>query len=190
MEGGGEMIFGIDPGPQESAFAVVSSFGDKAYEIVAADKIENDFLIAQLKNPTLILDQSQIAVESIQSYGFVVGKSVFETCYMIGRIIQVCLDKSLQCNLYPRPEYARAIVGGQKVTDAMLRLALMNRFGGDKKGEPLHLLRGNPDKRSAFAVAVHHLDRMRWERQKKEGELLDPAPPFDPATVDPFPVSC
>jgi len=171
------MIFGIDPGPVESAFAVVHKF-PRPYEILVAGKLPNEDLIRELKNPILEWGVFDVVVESIQSYGFVVGKSVFETCYMIGRIIQVCKDKSLQCNLYPRPEYARAIVGGQKVTDSLLRLALMNRFGGDKKGEPLNQLRGNPDKRSAFAVAVYHLDRMKWEREKKQGELLEPAPPL------------
>lgn len=185
------MIFGIDPGPVESAFAVVHKF-PRPYEILVAGKLPNEDLIKELKNPAFEKGwfDFNVVVESIQSYGFVVGKSVFETCYTIGRIIQVCKDRSLQCTLYPRPEYARALVGGQKVTDSLLRLALMNRFGGDKKGEPLHQLRGNPDKRSAFALCVHHLDRLRWERQKKEGELLEPAPPFSPATVDPFPVSC
>ena len=39
-----------------------------------------------------------------------------------------------------------------------MRAALLTRFGGDKKGEPLELLKGSTDKRSAFAVAVYHLD--------------------------------
>jgi hypothetical protein len=38
----------------------------------------------------------------------------------------------------------------------------MTRFGGDKKGEPLHLLKGNSDKRSAFAIAVYHADKRKF----------------------------
>jgi hypothetical protein len=50
-----------------------------------------------------------------------------------------------------------------KVKDSLIRQALLTRFGNDKKGGPLHLLKGNSDKRSAYAIAVYHADKMRVE---------------------------
>lgn len=146
------MILGIDPGPAESAYCQIGG-----YEIIASDKVNNDVLFDTIEWHNI----SHVAVESIQSYGMAVGRSVFETCYMVGRVIQRCIDQGIPYTLYPRQEYARAICGTAKISDAILRQALLLRFGGDKKGEPLYLLKGASDKRSAFAVAAYHLDKER-----------------------------
>lgn len=146
------MIVGIDPGPSESAYCQI-----EGYDIKRAGKVDNEFLIDLLYG----LNPSHVAIESIQSYGMPVGREVFDTCYQIGRIIQKCVDGGIPYSLYPRPEYVRAICGVSKVSDSILRQSLLLRFGGDKKGEALHLLKGASDKRSAFAVAVYHLDKDR-----------------------------
>lgn len=153
-------IIGIDPGSEETAFALM----DGKYTVLEAAKVPNDeFLDCVL--PGMLDGGKELAVESIQSYGMAVGKSVFETCYVIGQIQRIAKLNGTACYLYPRPEYARALVGGMKVKDSMVRQALMTRFGGDKKGEPLHLLKGNSDKRSAFAIAVYHADKRRFAAQ-------------------------
>ena len=146
------ITIGIDPGSTESAFALV----DGDYNVLGADKVNNEELFYRL---CVEGQECCFAIESIQSYGMAVGRSVFDTCYMIGRIQQFAEDNGIPWTLYPRPEYARAIAGVGKVTDSVLRQSLLLRFGGDKKGEPLAQLKGNTDKRSAYAVAVYHLDR-------------------------------
>jgi hypothetical protein len=176
-------VLGVDPGPTESAYAVVT--GDQ--QVLLADKVGNDSLIERIRQDP----PAHVAIESIQSYGMTVGREVFDTCFMIGRLIQVCKDHRIPFTLYPRPEYTRRICGVGKVNDAVFRQALLLRFGGDgeivtqevipegkpgagvylsgpRKGqprvrdvripEPLHALVGSSDKRSAFAVAVYHLD--------------------------------
>ncbi len=145
-------ILGIDPGNEESAYAIVN---DK-YEILSADKVSNDELLQVID----MMDYGAISLESIQSYGMPVGRTTFETCFMIGRIIQMASDRKKLCLLYPRPKIAQGIIGqGGKYNDATMRQALLIRFGGDKKSEPLNILKGGgSDKRSAFATAVYHLD--------------------------------
>lgn len=144
------LTLGIDPGPTESAYCFVGP----GYRVDAANKVGNAGLIAMLKQ----CDVAAVAIESLQCYGMAVGREVFETAYMIGRLIQVCEDRGITYTLYPRPEYTRRLCGVGKVNDGVLRQALLLRFGGDKKGEPLHLLKGSTDKRSAFAIAVYHRD--------------------------------
>jgi len=149
------LVLGVDPGSSESGYALVNP----QYGCWEAGKIANETLLDRLA-----LGQVRpvaVAIESIQSYGMAVGRSIFETCYQIGAILEVCRQASIPTYLYPRQEYARAICGSVKVTDSILRQALLLRFGDDGKGGPLHLLRGNTDKRSAFSVAVYHLDRQR-----------------------------
>lgn len=182
------LTLGIDPGPAESAYCYVTP----QQTIDSAGKVANVALIEMLRASAS--STASVAIESIQSYGQIVGRSTFDTCYMVGRLIQVCEDLGIPFALYPRPEYARQIAGGSTISDKILRQALCLRFGGDgetvtqevipegepgagiylngpRKGqprlrdvripEPLHKLVGCSDKRSAFAVAVYHIDRAK-----------------------------
>lgn len=147
------MVLGIDPGTTETGYCLI----DDNYNIHTAGKLPNgEFL-------TLIgqMQASHIACESIQSYGMAVGREVFETAYFIGEIRCISRLMGIPFDLYPRPEYAKSICGVSKINDSVLRQSLLLRFGGDKKGEPLFLLKGASDKRSAFAVAVYHMDKTR-----------------------------
>ncbi|MGE3550395.1 MAG: hypothetical protein AB7I29_10920 [Geobacter sp.] len=145
------IVFGIDPGTTESGFSLVGP----GYEVLEAGKV----LSGDVCNLIRSLNPSVAVVESLQSYGAAVGREVFETAYWIGEYRQVCRQCSIPFVLYPRPEYARAIAGVQKVTDSVLRQALLLRFGSDTKGGPLFKLRGDSDRRSAYAIAVYHLDK-------------------------------
>lgn len=149
-------ILGVDPGTVETAYCLI----DSDYKIVLADKVVNEsFISCCIQSGNMV----HLTIESMQSYGMSVGREVFETAYQIGRIIQRAKDCGLSYTLYPRPEYAKAICGTQKISDSILRQSLLLRFGGDKKGEPLFQLKGNSDKRSAFAIAAYHLDKTRQE---------------------------
>jgi hypothetical protein len=159
------VILGIDPGPVESAYALIGqeipgSVSDP-FRVHEAEKCSNESVLGRLS----VLRPAHVVIESMQSYGAPVGRSIFETCFMIGRLIQVCTDHGIPFTLYPRPEYTRRICGVGKINDAILRQALLLRFGGDKKGEPLNALKGCSDKRSAFAVAAYHIDVTTHERR-------------------------
>jgi hypothetical protein len=169
------MIVGIDPGNIESGYCLI----DTDYTIVEADKIDNELLIEKIQK----YDRTYtVVIESMQSYGMTMGKTTIETCYFIGRLLQICSDTNKDYKLIPRPEYAPAIVGG-KANDATLRAALENRFGSYDKGKPEKKLKsgvikqsyvpdgplckisGATDKRSAFAVACYYLDCKKREEK-------------------------
>lgn len=151
------LIAGIDPGDVESGVCLI----DHHYKLLAAAKLPNAQARIWLKEA----QASVWAIESIQSYGMTVGRSVFETCYEIGRLLELAEQNRIETVLYPRPEIARALCGVGKTNDAVVRKALLTRFGGDRKGEPLYLLKGASDKRSAFAAAVYHLDCIMYGKQ-------------------------
>jgi len=179
-------ILGLDPGPVETAYCLI----DEGYTVQVAGKTETALILKALT----VSPPDQVVIESIQSYGMIVGRAVFDTCYTIGRILQTCDNMGIEWTLYPRPEYTRRICGVGKINDSILRRALEMRFGGygeaksdevipdgepgagvykggARKGqprrrevripEPLFYLAGNSDKRSAFAVAVYHLDILK-----------------------------
>jgi hypothetical protein len=144
------LVVGIDPGPTHSAYCYVS----QDYRIVAAAKVVNRLLLGDLyAHPVL-----QIAIEGLACYGRPVGRETFETAYMVGRVLEVADHQGTPCAIYHRPEYANAIAGTGKVTDAVLYQALRLRFGDSTKGGPLYALKGESDLRSAYAVAVYYLD--------------------------------
>lgn len=158
------MIIGIDPGPTHTAWVILKDDGT----VDSAEKLPNPVVNQCLREVLVNADIRAVVIESIQSYGKPVGRETFETCYQIGRLIEICdWHRGIGAggaftHLYPRQEYVNAICGC-KGNDAILRQALLLRFGSDKKGEPLHALKGCTDLRSAFAVAVYHQDRQKWQ---------------------------
>jgi hypothetical protein len=152
------LILGIDPGPVESAYCLI----DRRYRILATGKVDVGRLIRGLR----CSPPAQVAMETIKGYGKRVGAETFETCRAEGRIHQVCQDLRIPCHLYSRMKYGKTLVGdGRVINDTLLRRALLERFGGDKKGEPLCPLKGATDLRSAFAVAAYHIDVTAHERR-------------------------
>lgn len=154
-------ILSIDPGSAESAYAlIIGNRGDDPFQIIDAGKVSNEAMITLINMDEWGLGRMDVVVEGIQSYGMPVGREVFDTCYMVGRLLQLCDMLGHPNTVYNRPEYSKAICGTNKVTDAILRQSLRLRFGDDtKKTDPLYPLRGNSDKRSAYALAVYHYDR-------------------------------
>jgi hypothetical protein len=153
-----EYTLGLDPGTTHTGYAIVKP----DYSIVNAAKVPNEEIFEAIgRNP---LDA--VAIESMNAYGMAVGREVFEACYWIGEFRHKARTLGTPCFLYPRPEWGRSLTGVRKNTDSAIRQALLLRFGGDKKGEPLHMLKGSSDKRSAYGVAVYHLDLTRAPARK------------------------
>ena len=155
---------GIDPGNVESGYCFV----DGDYSIRNAGKGANTNIIGLIKDMAEVPPHEGFAVviESIQYYkNRPINQTTIENCYMIGRLIQACLEELLVPHLIPRSEYGTAICGTKKCDDATLWRALKLRFGGDKKGEPLHCLKGNTDKRSAYALCVYYLDGLKLKEE-------------------------
>ena len=161
LTSGDNMIIGLDPGTTHTGYCLI----DFSYKVKEAGKAEN----ARVRDMLKQMPVSHAAIESLACYGMAVGREVFETAYQIGRFQEILESRCVPVALYAKPEYGPAIAGVRKVTDSVIRQSLLLRFGGDKKGEPLHLLRGDSDRRSAFAVAAYHLDnlvRAKWACSK------------------------
>lgn len=147
------MVVGVDPGPSHSAICVVCP----DYSIQSAVKVPNDEAEVILR--ALLDRETELVLEGIQSYGMPVGRETFETCYWIGEFRAIAKGAAAPWTIYPRQEYVTAVCGCRG-SDSILRQALLMRFGGYKGTEPLNALKGT-DLRSAFAVAVYHLDKER-----------------------------
>lgn len=154
------MILAIDPGNIESAFVLVENDLSKVYE---KDKVDNSTLINLIaywsNNNEYKIDY--IAIEGIQSYGMAVGKSVFETCYFIGRLIE-STRRDLMNNptMIYRMEEKMCLCHSVKANDSNIRQALIDRFGVvGKKKNPGYFYGFKKDIWSAMAVAVAYHDK-------------------------------
>lgn len=97
-----------------------------------------------------------VAVEMIQSFGMPVGREVFETCLVIGRILEICASRNVPCRLVFRKDVKLHHCGTSKAKDANIRQSLIDKYGapGVKKAQGVtygiksHLW-------AAFAVATY-----------------------------------
>lgn len=119
-------ILAIDPGTTHSAY------------VGLCDTVPVDF--GFLPNNQLLLDlrdsgheYDEIAVEMIACYGMAVGREVFETCLIIGRIQEIASasrDGAVPCRLITRKDVKLHLCQSPRAKDANIRQALIDRYGG------------------------------------------------------------
>jgi hypothetical protein len=140
-------ISAIDPGPAESAIVQWTGKG-----LIYAGIHPNDYVLRQLREGCF---DGLWAVEMVACYGMPVGKEVFETCLMIGRIQEIASNRCLDCRLVTRHQVKIHHCHSARAKDSNIRQALVDKYGepGTKKdpgktyGLKSHLW-------SAFAVAT------------------------------------
>jgi len=144
-------IMGIDPGTTQSAFF---HWNADQQQSIGMGIVPNDELLAKLREFCDAKRDDVFVVEGIASYGMAVGKSVFETCYLIGRILEIS-----GANLVLRKDIKMHFCNSTRAKDTNIRQALIDRFGepGTKK-EPGMLYGVKKDIWSALAVAVYYAD--------------------------------
>jgi len=154
------LILGIDPGTTESGVCLIEAKNFHMPNILKAEKIANndirEIIWAKVEKQDADL---QVVIEGMANQSRAFGQSSIETCYFIGRIMEFCdgLDTNIPVTLYKRHEYGRFFVNNGLLKDATLRAALETIYGPSaKKNDPLYVLRGASDKRSAFALAKYH----------------------------------
>lgn len=147
-------VMAIDPGDKYSAWVVYDDseadgvIVDKGYEV-------NANVLKSVAHWNKYVDH--LAIEMIASYGMAVGRSVFETCVMVGRCIQLW-DPDPYTLVY-RKDVKMHLCNSMRAKDANVRQVLLDRFGPPgtkgKEGPTYHVI---GDMWSALAVAVTWCD--------------------------------
>jgi len=140
-------VFAIDPGDTQSAYL---QWEDG--HILDMAILPNDELLSILRLGVGI--GTDYVVEGIASYGMPVGKTVFETCYMIGRILEIT-----GATIVYRKDIKMHLCGTTRAKDSNIRQALIDRFGepGTKKAPGL-LYGVKKDIWSALAITMYYID--------------------------------
>jgi hypothetical protein len=120
-------ILAIDPGPVESAFALI----DAADCIpMRHGKIPND----DLRRDPAMTTADTVAIEMVASYGMPVGAEIFDTCVWIGRYQQTLIDHDIPVELVKRLDVRLHHCHTGKAGDANVTRALIDRFAPPAKG--------------------------------------------------------
>ncbi|MCA1572675.1 MAG: hypothetical protein LC798_20745 [Chloroflexi bacterium] len=146
------ILLAIDPGYTQSAWVEYIDGRPDQFGIVP-----NDDILTILRDPTF----TELAIESVASYGMPVGAEVFETCVWTGRFIQRWRDLtgSSPLRVYRR-DVKLHLCGSMRAKDANIRAALIDRYGPGKdlaigrKASPGPLYGVTKDVWAALAVAV------------------------------------
>ena len=139
-------ITGIDPGNKETAIVFINGV-----DIIDHYYLPNDEALEKIVEINKSYHKCEIYCEMIASYGMPVGKSVFDTCLFIGRIIEALPN----VKLITRNVIKNAICHSSKANDANIRQALIDIYGepGTKKN-PGATYGISGDKWAALAVAT------------------------------------
>ena len=132
------ILLAIDPGSEQSAFVLYTTADKEIHEKGILENSEILNLVAHEVYDKLI-------IEMIACYGMPVGKTVFETCVWIGRLIEAA--KRPYHFIYRKDE-KMFLCNSMKAKDSNIRQALIDLLGKEKtKG-------CSKDMWAALAVAV------------------------------------
>lgn len=150
------MILAIDPGPKQSAYAVLN----RELEPIDFGIVDNEELINKLQWIRVTADY--FVIEMVASYGMAVGKEVFETVFWIGRFWEAAADYQDKRGFIYRKDVKMNLCGSMRAKDANVRQALIDRFGevGTKK-KPGWFYGVSKDVWSAIAVGVTYADQLK-----------------------------
>jgi len=115
-------ILAIDPGTNKSGWCLIEDDG----KVQDFGWTENEAV--QVKANELSIAHDTLLIEDISNYGMAVGRDTFETVKWMGRFDTVAQGK---VNYITRPTIKAALCNSVKATDANVRQAVIDWYGGD-----------------------------------------------------------
>jgi len=152
------ILLAVDTGTTKSAYVYVDT---ETYKIEESGKVDNEKMMEIVRYGYY----DACAIEMFSSYGMRVGKEVFESVVMVGRVMEASRNRGIPADRIARNE-VKGFVCRKKgaVKDADVIQVLKDRFGGKgTKKDPGFFFGTTADIWQAFALAVSCID------MKKEG---------------------
>lgn len=139
-------ILAMDPGTEQSAFVL---FRDG----ILAERgiVPNGEICGMIS--TVWRRADLLALEFVQSFGMPVGREIFEMVWWMGKFSHAAEIINIPVKRIARQKIKSFITGLPGGNDAAVRRALILRYGGANKGQPLEGIKN--DMWSALAVACY-----------------------------------
>lgn len=153
------MILAIDPGPQQSGYAIV----DHNYHATDFGKVPTEDLLLKVGD-----NFDTVVIEMVSHYGtgMPAGKEVFDTCVWIGRFLQHFTVCRIPVQRMLRREVKLHLCGSVRAKDANIIQALVDRFasgqpnyGKGTKQAPGWFYGFKADVWQAYALGVTYIDK-------------------------------
>ena len=152
------LLLAVDTGTAKSAYVYVDT---ETYKIEESGKVDNEKMMEIARYGYY----DACAIEMFSSYGMRVGKEVFESVVMVGRIMEASRNRGIPADRIARSKVKQFVCQkGGSCKDADVIQVLKDRFGskGTKK-DPGFFFGTTADIWQAFALAT------AWVDIKKEG---------------------
>jgi hypothetical protein len=119
-------VTAIDPGTTESAVLTL-----RGGVVCAPEIMSNHALLVNARHG----EWQEVAIEMIACYGMPVGRETFETCLLIGRLMEIFDACAIHYRLVYRRDVKIWLCNSMKAKDANVRQALIDKYGppGTKK---------------------------------------------------------
>ena len=117
-------ILGVDPGPDKTAF-VLYDFDTVDYKRSRVPAWSNDCPNEELFDRFSKLEIDRVACESIVCYGKAVGRTTFETAYMVGRVQQWADERGIPNDIVSNPEIRLQLCRTSRAGDSESRRAVL-----------------------------------------------------------------
>ena len=160
-----KILLAIDPGDVQSAFCFMDI---DTYRPLYFAKEDNKEAMAHMAEYVEKHKVNNIACEMIQSYGSNVGRSVFFTCVMIGRLTEYFESRGCKVDYVYRKDEKINLCGTMQSTDASVRQAMIDRFakfdfknGKGTKKNPDWFFGFKADTWAAAAVGITWIDAQK-----------------------------
>ena len=165
------IVFAIDPGNTNSAYAVMGERAGQDYALLEFGKHPNKECMEKMLDwiDRAFLVPDVVVIERMMNYSNNVGQTVFLTCEWIGRFSQEA-EKFVPVDYIFRKDEKMYLCQTMKANDSAIRHALIDRFakhdltrGTGTKKNPDYFYGVSADCWAAIAIAVSYLD-MNKER--------------------------
>lgn len=158
-----DYVLAIDPSCKESAFCVIDypTLKPVCFGFMSEERILD--YVEGLGN----VGNSALALEGFENSGMVVGKSVFDTCMLVGKLLERANRSSYNdVRIIYRKEEKKNLCNKTKANDTMIVHALVDRFAEDKNnlGKGTKQNKGwfygfKKDIWQAYAIGITYCDR-------------------------------
>ena len=148
---GNRKILAIDPGNEYSGYVLIGAEDMRPLE---KGKVINKEVIERVQKA----DFDELVIEMVASYGMPVGRSVFETCVHIGRLMQAASSVSIPTARLYRQDVKLNICHSNRATDATITQALIDRFAPYTPNRGSTIVKYSPKVRApAAAISCFNL---------------------------------
>lgn len=158
------IICGIDPGTETSGVCVWDT--KKQVIVVSDDKLDNRCLGIVNDSGGIWYTIEKYIIEDITCYGMSVGREVFETCKLIGRL-QERLDNTI---VIAKRHIQLHFCNTTRAKDTNIKRVLLDRFGGKGTKKEPGITYGLKDHAwDAFALCIWYEDTQLGNKDAREG---------------------